>query len=87
MRLEGKIWKHGRHWLVEVPALDVMTQGRTRADALRMIADLVETMADEEGMSVDVHPGANGLLAIETSDAAALEAVVLRRQREKHGIS
>ena len=86
MRLEGKIWKHGRHWLVEVPVLDVMTQGRTRADALRMIADLVETMADEEGVSVNVHPRANGLIAIESSNAA-LVAVVLRRQREKHGVS
>jgi hypothetical protein len=26
MELEGKIWKSGKFWLVEVPAIDVMTQ-------------------------------------------------------------
>ncbi len=29
MRLEGRLWKSGEHWLIEVPALAAMTQGRT----------------------------------------------------------
>jgi hypothetical protein len=33
MRLAGRIWKAGKHWLVEVPTLDATTQGRTRAEA------------------------------------------------------
>ena len=27
MELEGKIWKSKKFWLVEVPSLDIMTQG------------------------------------------------------------
>ena len=81
MRLGGSLWKSGKHWLVEVPALDAMTQGRTRADAVRMIEDLVATMADTDGFSVEVRPGANGLVVVETTEGVTLEALVLRRQR------
>jgi transcriptional regulator with XRE-family HTH domain len=52
-----------------------------------MIADLIATMADKEGFSVDVYPSRSGVIGIETSDVAMLAAVMLRRQREKHGLS
>lgn len=87
MRLAGRVWKEGRHWLAEVPLLDALTQGRTRAGALRMLADLVETMADRGGLAVQVFPGHGDELEIGTSDVAALVAVMLRRQRERHGLS
>jgi len=87
MRLAGRVWREGRHWLAEVPLLDALTQGRTRAEALGMLADLVETMADKARFEVEVFPGEGGELELATSDAAALVAVLLRRQREKHGLS
>jgi DNA-binding XRE family transcriptional regulator len=51
------------------------------------MADLVETMADKKGFHVDVFPGVGGAFEIGSDDAAALVAVMLRRQREKHGLS
>jgi DNA-binding XRE family transcriptional regulator len=87
MRLAGRVWKEGRHWLAEVPMLDALTQGHTRAEALRMLVDLVVTMADRAGFSVKAFPGAGEELEIGTPDSAALVAVMLRRQREKHGLS
>jgi DNA-binding XRE family transcriptional regulator len=87
MRLAGRIWKDGKHWLVEVPMLDATSQGRTRVEAFRMIADLVATMADKPGFAVEVFPGPGSQFEIGTPDAAALVAVMLRRQREKHGLS
>jgi DNA-binding XRE family transcriptional regulator len=87
MRLTGRIWKDGRFWLAEVPMLDATTQGRSRSDALRMVADLVETMPGKKGLHVDVFPGGRGTFEIGSDDAAALVAVILRRQREKHGVS
>ena len=86
MRLTGRIWKHGRFWLAEVPMLDAMTQGRSRPEALRMVADLVETMAGRS-LRVEVFPGPRGMFEIGSDDAAGLVAVMLRRQREKHGLS
>ena len=82
MRLSGRIWKDGKFWLAEVPMLDAMTQGRSEREALRMIADLVETMADKKGFQIDVFPGERGAFEIGAADAAALVAVTLRRQRE-----
>jgi hypothetical protein len=87
MRLAGRIWKEGRYWLAEVPMLDAMTQGRTRPEALRMAADLISTMANKKGFEVRAYPGPNGAFEIGTPDAAALVAIMLRRQREKHGLS
>jgi len=87
MRLAGRIWRDGKFWLAEVPVLDAMTQGRSRPEAFRMMADLVETMADKKGFLVDVFRGTRGAFEIGSDDAAAMVAVMLRRQREKHGVS
>ena len=87
MRLAGRVWKDGKLWLAEVPLLDAMTQGRTRPEAFRMLTDLVVTMADKSGFRVRLYPGARGTLEIGSEDAASLVAVMLRRQREKHGLS
>jgi len=87
MRLAGRVRKEGTLWLAEVPILDAMTQGRTRREAFRMIVDIVETMADTRGFEVQVYPGSQGRFQIGTPDAAALVAVLLRRQREKRGLS
>jgi len=87
MRLTGRIWKDGKFWLAEVPMLDAMTQGRSRSEALRMVSDLVATMADRRGVHVTVFPGERGAFEIGTDNVGALVAVILRRQREKHGLS
>jgi hypothetical protein len=87
MRLAGRNWKDGKFWLAEVPILDALTQGRSRPQAFRMMADLVETMADKKGFRVAIFPGARGAFEIGSDDAAALVAAILRRQREKHGLS
>lgn len=87
MRLAGRVWREGRTWLAEVPLLDALTQGRSRAEALRMLADLVETMADQAGFRAEVFPGDGEALELGTPDAAALVAVMLRRQRERHGLT
>lgn len=57
MRLNGRVYKDGRFWLAEVPMLDAMTQGRTREEALAMVADLLESLVNSPGFAVQVHPG------------------------------
>ena len=52
LELAGKVWKDpgSSWWLVEISFLDVMTQGRTRKDALEMIKDAVmELLKDSYG--------------------------------------
>jgi DNA-binding XRE family transcriptional regulator len=87
VKLPGRISREGRLWMAEVPMLDALTQGRSEPEALRMLADLVETMADREGFRVDVSRGAGTSLEVASNDPATLVSVLLRRQREKHGLS
>src|SRR5690348_9815401 len=92
MEMEGKIWKDGKFWLVEVPALDAMTQGKTRKEALAMAEDLVFEMArgyfeDEidKDFAITVIDYKKSIVGITASDNRLLLALSLRRQREKSG--
>jgi hypothetical protein len=87
MRLEGKLWKDGRFWLVEVPALNAMTQGRTKSEAYSMVKDLVETMVDSPGFKARVYRYPEGRIEIGANDIRLLVALLLRRRREKRGIT
>ncbi len=92
MEMEGKIWKEGRFWLVEVPTLDAMTQGRTRKEALFMIKDLVFEMVQSyfikdvgEDFIVTVSDYKKNVIGISSNDNKLLLALSLRKQREKSG--
>lgn len=87
MRFEGRIERDGRFWLAELPAFDALTQGRTRREALAMAGDLIETMADERGFEVVAHDGRGASFEIEANRIAPLIALLLRRQRERAGLT
>jgi predicted RNase H-like HicB family nuclease len=87
MRFEGKLTRDGRFWLAEIPLLDAMTQGRTRAEALVMISDWVETMVNQTGFRAQVHPRGKNEFEVSGNDVGALTALLLRRRREATGAS
>lgn len=89
MELEGKIWKSKKHWLVEVPSLDVMTQGKTRAEALFMLEDAVMELIysyfpqASKNLAISVNDYKKGVVGIASTDSNLLLSFVLKRQREK----
>lgn len=87
MRFEGTVVRDGRWWLAEIPLLDAMTQGRTRKEALEMVADWLETMIDRKGFRATVFPRGRSEFEVAGSDAAAMTALLLRRRREASGTS
>jgi hypothetical protein len=87
MRLTGRVFKCGRHWAIEVPILDVVTQGRTKKEACEMVADAIESLVNKEGFKIDVFPGRNSYFEVGSSDVAVLCAFLLRRHRIKHGLT
>jgi predicted RNase H-like HicB family nuclease/DNA-binding XRE family transcriptional regulator len=87
MRFEGQVFKDGRYWAIEVPILYVWTQGRTKKEAYKMIADAIESLVDKKGFKIKVFPGCGGHFELAANDAATLVAFLLRRQRKKHGLS
>ena len=87
MRFQGKLYKDGKFWLVEVPVFAAMTQGRTRKEALAMIADWFATMIDRPGFTVTVHEGKQDTFELSASDTKAMVGLLLQRQRQLHGLS
>ena len=87
MRFEGRIRKDGKFWLAEIPAFDAVTQGRTKREAFEMAEDLIETMADTQGFNVRAFPLSGGAFEIEANSIGTLVALLLRRQRERHGLT
>lgn len=55
MKYDVSVRKHGKHWSIEVPYLDAMTQGKSRADAWDMLKDYFKCY----GISVELHPETN----------------------------
>src|SRR5262249_38146334 len=85
-------WKDGKFWIVEVPALDAMTQGKTRKEALAMAEDLIFEMVrsyfeDEidKHFSITVIDYKKNIVGVTPSDNRLFLALSLRRQREKSG--
>jgi DNA-binding XRE family transcriptional regulator/predicted RNase H-like HicB family nuclease len=87
MRFEGRVFKAGRQWAIEVPILDVVTQGRTKKEAYAMVADAIETLVNKKGFKVQVFPGNGNYFEISAVDQACLSAFLLRRQRTKRGLT
>ena len=86
MRLYGRIYKEGKWWLAEVPLLDAMTQGHSWKP-LAMVADLLETLANRPGFCVHVHAGQQEAFEVSATDTRRLLSLLLRRQRERSGLS
>lgn len=87
MRFEGRVFRVGRHWAVEVPILDVVSQGRTKKEALDMIADAVESLVNRPGFTLEVFPGTGEHFEVSSEDQSTLTAFFLRRARQRAGLS
>jgi predicted RNase H-like HicB family nuclease/DNA-binding transcriptional regulator YiaG len=88
MHLEVALRKAGSFWLAEVPVLDVTAQGRTRKEAYAMLKDAVELLVNREGFEVTVHVTARRApVSLSANDLDQLIALMLRRQRQKHGLT
>lgn len=87
MRFQGTLVKDGRHWLAEVSLFDAMTQGRTRKEALEMVADWFATLVDRNDFQVEVVPTGKTSFLVGSSDTATMVSVLLQRQRQKSGLS
>ena len=87
MRFVGRVFKAGKYWAIEIPILDVATQGRTKKEAYEMIADAVESLINKKGFKVRVYATKGRAFEIGASDKGALTALLLRRMRQRAGLS
>ena len=94
MEFEGRIWKSrkDKYWLVEVPSLDVMTQGTSQEDVMFMIVDAIKELLigyfpkeSIDNLDIVVIDNKKGRIGISANDSKLLLALSLRRQRTKSG--
>jgi predicted RNase H-like HicB family nuclease len=84
--LVGRIEKSGVWWLAECEVAHVWTQGRTRKEALTMIAETIRLKVNRPRFAVTARengpdPAGGYAVWIEANDPAALAALVLLEER------
>jgi DNA-binding XRE family transcriptional regulator len=87
MIFDGRVWKEKHFWLIEIPALDAMTQGRTKSEAFEMLDDLLRTMIDKTPFRVVIGATKGQRFHVEMSQDATVTGLILRRQRAKSGLT
>ena len=93
MELEGKIWKDGRWWIIEIPCLNITTQGRTKKEAFLMIQDAVFELMKSyfsgltKKFKVAVLDYKENNFGLTSNDSKLLLSFLLIRQREESGLS
>ncbi len=89
MRFEGRVRKDkgSKYWLIEVPLLNVMTQGTSKQNAHEMIADAIEMLVNRKGFRVNVRPDAGSTFTVGANQENILFALMLKRQREAHNLT
>ncbi len=87
MRLKGCVIKSGKSWAIEVPILDIVTQGHSKKEAFDMIVDAIEALVNKKDFKAEVFPGEGSYFEVSSDDVAAVTAFLLRRQRLKHGLT
>jgi hypothetical protein len=87
VRLEGRVFRSGKWWAIEVPLLNVSTQGQTKEEAYEMIADAIEMLVNVRGFLVKVVRRSGSNFEITSTDPAQLIALLLKRQRQAQRLS
>lgn len=91
LELKGKVWKDKKSswWLVEVSFLDLMTQGKTRKAALKMIKDaIIELLKDSykellsKNFKLTVNLYKDGVIGVGATEEKLLFSLGLKRQKK-----
>src|SRR6185312_5507096 len=87
MKLSGRLWKDGSYWLIECPALQAVTQGRTKRDALDMMVDWVRTSLDNDEFPVEIMAGPEDTFAMRFADPKPVGGLIIERARNVAGLT
>ncbi|TMQ12298.1 MAG: hypothetical protein E6J91_21110 [Deltaproteobacteria bacterium] len=83
--LVGTVTKQeGIWWSAHCDIAGIFTQGKSKADAMRALADAFEDVINRPGFKATVTTLDGDEVRVEASDPALLLGVVLRYQREAH---
>lgn len=86
MMLRGRVYKNGAHWLIECPALDAMSQAKTKREAYEMLVDWIQTALDQPKFEVAIIPDSATAEGFDISfvDFKPIMGLMIERTRQKH---
>jgi len=89
MYLKGRVWKEKKFWLVECPALQAMTQGRSRKEALAMLADWIRAILDRPDFQLDItaRGRSSDEVLVRVHDPRPIVALMIERNRHACGLT
>jgi hypothetical protein len=91
MELLGRVWKSNKYWLIEVPSLDLATQGRSRKEALEMMRDAILELVKSyfglcKSFDVMINDHKKGIIGAMATNSIPLLALLLKRQSEQSNL-
>lgn len=87
MRVEGKVWKDKKFWLIEVPAMDLMTQAKSRSEAFDMLKDAIGSLQNKKRFPIKFAEIDHKHFYVSSTHAKQMVAFILLRLRTKKGLS
>lgn len=87
MKILGRYYRSGNFWIVELPSIHYMGQGRSRKESLLMAKEGIEALVNLPDFNCEVMDFGDGDFALSTCNVKILAAFILRRIRESQGFS
>ena len=73
--------------MAEIPFLDLMTQGRTKKEAFKMVADMLESLFNKKDFNVMVYKKSKNSFEAGSLEQKHMISLLLQRKRELSGLS
>jgi len=87
MRIEGKVWKDGKFWVVALPVLEFSTQALKASDVEVMMVDAVRSAMEEPRLRVKFMKNDQDSWSLEFADAKDFVTFFLKQLRLQQGLS
>jgi DNA-binding XRE family transcriptional regulator len=88
MYFTGTIWKQGKQWLIEVPNLDFITQGKSRKHAFEMLIDGLSLLVNDKKFKFTISfSKRDNEFFLKSNDDKKLISLALKRQRIKNNLT
>jgi hypothetical protein len=87
LAFEGHIFRDGKFWLVEIPGLYLMTQGRTKTEAYKMARSVVVDASGKDDIKIKLVKGPSNTFLILSKDSDTLIPLLLKKQRQKANLT
>jgi Helix-turn-helix len=87
MRIEGKVWKDGKFWVVALPVLDFSTQALKASEVEMMMIDAVRSAMEEPKLQVKFLKTGQDTWSLEFAEAKDFVTFFLKQLRLQQGLS